>query len=303
MGVLEQVSDLKNQGLEESAIVNQLTDSGISPKDIIEAINHVKIKKAVSSEDTGNSSKGMEPSIMANPKDSEEESLPTEGEISDEDLTPPKREDSLGTYQISTPMTKEMSEEEDKEVPKPSGKKHSEEEQEEYSPGQNSKQEYFPSQNQDYSQGFQQDYDYSAQPQAMAPQGLSDADTIIEIAEQVFIEKIKNIQKKVDDLTEFKTLSEVKIDNISDRLRRIENTIDRLQADVLEKVGSYGRGIESVKREMDMVQESFGKVVNNLADHGERTHHHTTQSHKTHPIHKTHSTSHAKKKVKKTKKR
>ncbi|MBU2615491.1 MAG: hypothetical protein KKC19_00105, partial [Nanoarchaeota archaeon] len=283
MGVLEQVSDLKNRGLEESAIVNQLTNSGVSPKDIIEAINHVKIKKAVSSEDTGNSSKGMEPSIMANPENSNEETLPTEGEISDEDLTPPKREDSTRVHQIRAPVTKEMSEEENEEVPRPSEEKHSEEEQEEYSPEQYSEQEYSPPQNQDYSQGFQQDYDYSAQPQTMAPQGLSDADTIIEIAEQVFIEKIKNIQKKVDDLTEFKTLSEVKIDNISDRLKRIENTIDKLQADVLEKVGSYGRGIESVKREMDMVQESFGKVVNNLADHRERTHHHTTQNHAAHP--------------------
>jgi len=297
MGVLEQVADLKNQGLEESAIVNQLTNSGVSPKEIIEAINHVKIKKAVSSENTGNSSKEMEPSIMANPQNSEEETLPTEGELSDEDLIPPKRGDLLGNYKIGAPMTKEISGEGEEEVPKPSEKKYLEEEQEEESPPEPySEQDYSPPQNQDYSQASQQDYDYSAPPQAMAPQGLSDADTIIEIAEQVFIEKIKNIQKKVDDLTEFKTLSEVKIDNISDRLKRIENAIDRLQADVLEKVGSYGRGIESVKREMNMVQESFGKVVNNLADHGEKTYHPTTQNHTAHP---THTKNHAKKKVKK----
>lgn len=317
MGVLEQVNALKNQGLEESAIANQLKDSGVSPKDISEALNHVRIKKAVSSETPkkAESKSNMQPSIMANPDASigeeEGEALPTEGNLSDQDLTPPKREgeDAVNLHKSREPVTHEMKE---PEVPKPSGKGH----EEEYVPTR-SHQEYLPQGQMHAPQNFQappqpeqQDYGYAPSPQEMVPGAMGDTDTTIEIAEQVFIEKIKNIQKKVEDLTEFKTLAEVRIENISDRLKRIEHTIDALQADILEKVGSYGRGIDSVKREMEMVQESFGKVVNDLARHGDRTHHvssHRAGAHSSkttsHTAHKTtHSTAHAKKKVTKKKK-
>ena len=92
--------------------------------------------------------------------------------------------------------------------------------------------------------------------------GSSNVDTVIEVSEQVFSEKIKDIKKKTDDLTEFKILSQTKIDNISERLKRIETIIDNLQVSILEKIGSYGEGLDSIKKEMSMMQDSFGKVVN-----------------------------------------
>jgi hypothetical protein len=134
--------------------------------------------------------------------------------------------------------------------------------QENYIPQTQEIPEYSPegesTQQQEYIQpqeGYQQDqYGYS-------PGGI-DSDTIIELAEQVFFEKTKKIQKQVEDLNEFKTLSETKIENISDRLKRIETTIDKLQIAILEKIGSYGENINSIKKEMSMMQDSFGKVVN-----------------------------------------
>ncbi len=120
-------------------------------------------------------------------------------------------------------------------------------------------QETYAPQTQEYDQpqeAYTQDnYGYPAQT------GF-DSNTIIEISEQVFSEKIKKIQKQVESINEFKTLAETKIENTSDRLKRIETTIDKLQIAILEKIGSYGKNIENIKKEMSMMQDSFGKVVN-----------------------------------------
>lgn len=88
------------------------------------------------------------------------------------------------------------------------------------------------------------------------------ADTMIEIAEQVFSEKVKRIQKQIEDLNEFRNLAQTKIDMAEERLKRIEMTIDKLQVAILDRIGSYGTSLEAIKKEMSMMQDSFGKVVN-----------------------------------------
>jgi uncharacterized protein HemX len=73
---------------------------------------------------------------------------------------------------------------------------------------------------------------------------------------------MKKITKQLADINEFKTLAQVKIENAVARLKRIETIIDKLQISILEKVGSYGQNLSSIKKEMSMMQDSFGKVVN-----------------------------------------
>ncbi len=241
MTVVNQVLDLKNKGVPESEIVNQLKGQGVSPKDITYALDQAKIKKAVSAEE---SSENVGDSTMKqeeNQEGSGGEYVPAPGGSGQEGYMPSMQEEG-GNYQSQ---------------------------QELYAP---SSEAYIP-QEQYPSQGYDQQYDaqYGAQPQDYYqqsqgyPQG-GGADTMIEIAEQVFSEKVKKIQKQVEDFNEFKNLAQSKIENISDRLKRIESNIDRLQAEILEKVGSYGRGIEGIQKEMSMMQDSFGKVVNNLID-------------------------------------
>jgi len=121
---------------------------------------------------------------------------------------------------------------------------------EEYAPQQpGAQQEFYP----------QQGYGEYSQ------QGL-DTDTIIEVAKQVFSEEIKKIQKKVDENNEFKTLSQIKLKNIEDRLKKIELIITKLQTSILDKVGSYGKNLETIKRELSMVENSFRKVVKPIRD-------------------------------------
>ncbi|MCK5604366.1 hypothetical protein KAR91_20925, partial [Candidatus Pacearchaeota archaeon] len=88
-----------------------------------------------------------------------------------------------------------------------------------------------------------------------------ETDTIIEVAEQVFIEKSKKMKKQISENNEFRALAGSKIEDISNRLKRIESSMDKLQSAILEKVGEYGNGLQSIKKEMDMMQDSFKKVV------------------------------------------
>ena len=82
MGVLEQVMDLKNKGVSDNEIIGILKEKGASPKSINDALSQAKIKGAISKEENDEE---MEPSVLG-PEGSED--LPTEGSISDEDLTP-----------------------------------------------------------------------------------------------------------------------------------------------------------------------------------------------------------------------
>lgn len=284
MGVLEQVMGLKGQGIPENEIIGRLSEEGVSPNAITEALNQAKIKNAVSSGE--NIKNKMEPSMMG-PEGAESppKELPTEGGFSDADLTPapPRYPAPLPRKEI-TSVSREISDQEEY-VPQPQGEFYPSQsqqqgQQEQYQPEQYaSQEEYYP----------QQEYGYSAP-------GIGDTDTIIEITEQVFSEKIKTIQKQVEDLNDFKVLAQTKIDNISDRLKRIELNIDRLQAEILEKVGSYGRGLEGIKKEMGMMQESFGKIVKTVTDK-------TKEKHKPHTLSRAripHRKTHFKKKISKT---
>ena len=217
MGILEQVTQMKNQGMGSEEIVNNLKEQGISPKEIDDALSQSQIKNAVS--DIG--TQGMQPSTIESPT------------LQDQ-----------GNYM---PQTQELPE-----APRMG--------EETYTP---SPQEY--SQPQEF---YQQD--------DSGGYSTGGVDSMIEVSEQVFSEKIREIQKKVEGMNEFKTLAQTKIEDIANRLKRIETTIDKLQIAILEKIGSYGKNLDGIKKEMSMMQDSFGKVVNQAVS-----------AHKAHTTHKT----------------
>ncbi|MEN7982429.1 MAG: hypothetical protein ABFQ65_03195 [Nanoarchaeota archaeon] len=202
MAVLEQVMQLKNQGMGDNQIINELQQKGISPNEINTALSQAEIKNAV----TGDS-------IPPSPNQSYSQQ-PTTQEIQE---YPPQEGQGYGG-------------------------------QENYAP----QEEYYPQG--EYNQGY-------------APQeGGFDSSTIMEIAEQVFSEKTKKIEDQLEELNEFKTLTKTKVDNIDGRLKKIETMIDKLQITILEKVGSYGQNLGEIKKEISMMQDSFGKMINNVAD-------------------------------------
>ncbi len=115
-------------------------------------------------------------------------------------------------------------------------------------------QEYFSGYNpESQAQNTQQpNYEYS--------QGLS-SDTIMEISEQIVSEKLSDVRKKLEKMSNFKTELETKTEAIEDRLKRIEKIIDTLQASVLRKVGDYVTNVEDIKTELIETQKTFAKVL------------------------------------------
>lgn len=121
---------------------------------------------------------------------------------------------------------------------------------------------YYPQPQGNYSPQYQGQEDYYAP-------GNFDTSTIIEISEQVVSEKMHDIQKKIDDLSELGSLMKTRVDGILERVKNMEKIIDSLQVSILQKVGSYGGNIEGIKKEMSMMQDSFRKMVPSLARHAE----------------------------------
>ena len=200
MAVLEQILNMKKQGIPDEEIINELAQRGISPREINDALKQAQIKNAVSN--VGDVE--LQPSIMPE-----------------------------GTYK-----------------PMPANNQR-------YQP----EQEYAPApQEETYAPQEQQQY-YAPESRAeYAPAGI-DTDTVMEIADQIFSEKIKKIQKQLDATSEAAIVLQTKTENISERLKKIESIIDKLQIAILEKVGSYGQNLESIKKEMSMMQDSFSKMV------------------------------------------
>jgi DNA-binding transcriptional MerR regulator len=211
MGALEQISQMKSQGLQESEIISQLKEQGISPREINDALSQSQVKDAV-----------------YNPREETPQSpIPT-----------PPNQTSEATY---VPKTQEQGE---SYAPQPQ-ENYVAPPQEEYTPPQETYQ--------------QTNYEY--------PQESYSTDTIIDIAEQVFSEKIKKIENQIDKLKDTQTILQTQVEHSTEKLKRIESFMDKLQIAILEKIGSYGSNLESMKKEMGMIEDSFSKIIPHAKKH------------------------------------
>jgi len=86
------------------------------------------------------------------------------------------------------------------------------------------------------------------------------SDVITEISEQVVTEKLASIVDKIEKVISFKTTAEAKISSLNERLKRIEQIIDRMQISIMQKVGEYVGDVKDIKREMIETQKSFKKL-------------------------------------------
>jgi len=94
----------------------------------------------------------------------------------------------------------------------------------------------------------------------------SSTEIMTEISEQVVEEKLDKIKKQIDELLKFKTIAENKTKDINERLKKIEAIIDRLQAAIIGRIGTYGQNIEDIKKEMELMQQSFSKALPSLIE-------------------------------------
>ncbi len=130
---------------------------------------------------------------------------------------------------------------------------------------------------QDYSQQpAQQNYDpqtYQQQaydPQTYAQQGYMpqalDIETVRDISKQQVDESLKKLKEEIASLSKLKSEMKFEIQDMENRLKRIEDVMHELQSAVIRKMGEYGESIQGISKEIRATQESFAKVINPVID-------------------------------------
>jgi len=125
---------------------------------------------------------------------------------------------------------------------------------------------------QDYGQAGYDPYAYSG-----GGGGGVSADTIANIAEQAVAERLSKIRETMEDVLDFKTTTEAKLTDLTERIKKIEAVIDRLQLSILQKIGEHMQDTTDVKRELQETQKTF-KSAHNTKTHHQPQHistHHT----------------------------
>ena len=230
MATLDKIIDMQKQGFSEMQITAQLQKEGSSPQEIIESLNQAKIKNAVS------------PPAQAPPQEVPSSTAGMQQSI----MQPPQEPAPI------TPPTQEAQVPGVQETP----------------PAQAPSPEIYPPQ----EQGQPQDDYYTQTPQAYssqdyyAPQNTLDTETISEIAEQVAIEKLNEFKKKTGDLVSFKNSIQNNVSDIDERLKRIENSIDKLQQAVIGKIGEFGESNAMIHQDLDNLHGTVSKLMNPLMD-------------------------------------
>jgi len=115
---------------------------------------------------------------------------------------------------------------------------------------------YYPQ----YPQPQQQPQYYTEQQQ---PPGV-DIELIEEIAEETVNEKFNEFKAKIGDVPAFRQATERRIEEIEERLKRIEINLDKIQISVLGKIKEYGENVKTLSGEMQTVESSISKIINPL---------------------------------------
>lgn len=113
---------------------------------------------------------------------------------------------------------------------------------------------------------------YAETPQAYSgqeyysPGAGASTETISEIAEQIVNESFNKYTKKTGDLVIFKNEVKEEISDLNVRLKRIEDSIESLQRDVIRKVGEFGDSNALVHKDLENLHGTVSKLMNPLVD-------------------------------------
>jgi len=228
MALIDNVREMQAQGLEEGQIAQKLKEQGFSPLDINQALEQARVRAAVPS-----------PPIPAQP--TPEPTLPPQAPTAPEPPTEPQVTAEIPQGEMQPSVMEQVAQ-----VPTTPQAPAPEAETPEY---------VYPTPQPQYPE--YQEYQ---------PYQVVSSETMTEIAEQITEEKMDKIKKEITSLSNFRTTIERRTKDIDERLKKIEEIIDRLQATILGKIGSYGQNLQDIKKEMEMMQESFSKALPPLLD-------------------------------------
>jgi len=254
MALLGRVNSLKQAGLSEVQIANALKEEGISATEINDALSQSKIKADVSGNEMQSSEfEGMQPSVMQQEQTQQfvgpTNQTPTtavQGQYTpasayEQQNYPPQ------TYVAQQPTY----------APQEQSQAYAQESA--YAPQDQYGQQYAPQ----YVDQTQTAYDQSGQ--AYYSQGL-DLETVRDISKQIIEESLKKTHEDIGSLNKMKSEIKFEVQDIQNRLIKIESTMNTIQSAIIRKMGEYGEAISGISNEIRATQESFSKVINPLLD-------------------------------------
>ena len=244
MPTLEKVMQMQQQGISDAEISKQLRNEGFSALEINDSLNQARIKNAVSPPTEMTQGQGLQEGMQSSIMSKQQEQPQTQPMQPMTQELPARLSAAASEVESRAfPPTQQV---QPPEIYPP---------QEEYSPGQPQYDDYYQQTPQAYSQ---QDY--------YAPQQGMDTETISEIAEQVATEKLNDYKKKVGDMASFKNTIQEKVDDIDDRLKRIEDSIAKLQQAIIGKIGEFGESNAAIHKDLDNLHGTVSKLMNPLID-------------------------------------
>ena len=268
MGVQEDLRNMKNEGRSERDIIGSLRRQGLSDKSIADALAQSKIKEAVSAPSPENEILEQTPDTGNNiVQPLNEEEMYSPSQISSP-ANQEKTESYAGGASFGLEQNQEFSAPVEQQAPQP----------EEYAYSQAQESAYAPTQ--EVAGNYPVDsYSAEAYSRYQPYQEAMSSDMITEISEQIVSEKLSVLQDKLEGAINFRTVAESRIASISERLKRIEKIIDRLQLSLLQKVGEYVTDVKDLKQEVEETQKSF-KALASKKTHAEHSHsQHSEHSH------------------------
>jgi septation ring formation regulator EzrA len=135
----------------------------------------------------------------------------------------------------------------------------------EYAPQEYAPQEYAP---QEYANGqINNNYSNAQNYGGYYPaNGINNTETMTDIAEQVINKKTQEISKKLDELIQVKNKSQQEIEDLKERIKRIENNFDSIQKSIIGKIGEFGESTKMIHKDLDNLHGTMSKMMNPLID-------------------------------------
>jgi archaellum component FlaC len=91
-------------------------------------------------------------------------------------------------------------------------------------------------------------------------------ETITEIVDRILSEKLKELNQKIKPVVDFKNKADEDINDLKERLKRIESTIDNLQRAIIGKVGEFGQSTALIHKDLENLHGTVSKLMNPLID-------------------------------------
>lgn len=101
-------------------------------------------------------------------------------------------------------------------------------------------------------------------PQQSYQQETSSTEAIEEIAEGIIEEKWGEFKAKFGDISEMKSNFEARLKELSDRVKRIESSIDQLHIATMSRSDEQSRSVKALSSEVEALEGTLSKVIQPL---------------------------------------